>query len=216
MDSWVAIDFETANGSRASACSVAAVRVSGGEERGSFATLIRPPDGHDRFEARNTAIHGIRRTDVTRAPRWPVVWSQLREFIGESPVVAHNAAFDTSVIRGANSAVGIAPPRLRYACTLVIARQTWTLDSYTLPRVARAAGIAFGDHHRAEADARAAAQVLVAEHREHGAASLDALLTAAGVSWGRLHDDGFDGCRRAPRAPGAGVTTSVSRTRQGR
>ncbi|SDD06587.1 3'-5' exonuclease [Glycomyces harbinensis] len=192
----MAIDFETANGSRASACSVAVVRFSGDEEKESYATLIRPPDGHDRFEARNTAIHGIRRTDVVGAPRWPAVWSQLRDFIGDSPVVAHNAAFDTSVIRGANSAAGIRPPTLRYACTLVIARQTWQLDSYTLPRVARAAGIVFGDHHRAEADARAAAKVLVAERREHGVESIDGLLASARVSWGRLHSEGYEGCRK--------------------
>lgn len=196
LDSWVAIDFETANGSRASACSVAAVRVSGGVERESYATLIRPPEGHDRFDSRNTAIHGIRRGDVAGAPRWPVVWSQLRDFIGDAPVVAHNAAFDTSVIRGANSAVGLAPPSLRYACTLVIARQTWRLDSYTLPRVARAAGIAFGDHHRAEADARAAAHVLLAERRAHGVESLDDLLTSARVRWGRVHSEGYEGCRK--------------------
>lgn len=196
MDSWVAIDFETANGSRASACSVAVVRVRGGAVEDSFASLIRPPEGHDRFEPRNTAIHGIRRSDVIGAPTWRQVWSQLRDFIGESPVVAHNAAFDTSVIRGANGACGIAAPTLKYACTLVIARQTWRLDSYTLPRVARAAGIAFGDHHRAEADARAAALVLMAEQREHGTDSLDGLLKSARVSWGRIHDKGFDGCRK--------------------
>lgn len=196
MDSWVAIDFETANGSRASACSVAVVRVRGGAVEDAFATLIRPPEGHDRFEPRNTAIHGIRRSDVIGAPTWRQVWSQLRDFAGDAPLVAHNAAFDTSVIRGANRACGIPAPTLRYACTLVIARQTWQLDSYTLPRVARAAGIAFGDHHRAEADARAAAQVLMAEQREHGADSLDGLLKSARVSWGRLHDRGFDGCRK--------------------
>ncbi|MEU6860584.1 3'-5' exonuclease [Glycomyces sp. NPDC046736] len=196
MDSWVAIDFETANGSRASACSVAVVRVKDGEVSDSFATLIRPPDGHDRFDSRNTAIHGIRRGDVVGAPTWAQTWSQLREFIGDSPVVAHNAAFDTSVIRGANAAAGLAAATLRYACTLVIARRTWQLDSYTLPRVARAAGIAFGDHHRAEADARAAANVLLAEQREHEADTLDDLLDSARVSWGRLHGGGYDGCRK--------------------
>lgn len=196
MDSWVAIDFETANGSRASACSVAVVRVSGGQATEAFASLIRPPTGHDRFEARNTAIHGIRRTDVVGAPTWRQVWSQLRDFIGDSPIIAHNAAFDTSVIRGANGATGIDAPPLRYACTLVIARQTWRLDSYTLPRVARAAGIVFGDHHRAEADARAAANVLLAEQREHGTDSLDGLLDAARVRWGRIHNAGYEGCRK--------------------
>lgn len=196
MDSWVAIDFETANGSRASACSVALVRVSGGEEKESFATLIRPPEGHDRFEARNTAVHGIRESDVRRAPTWPQVWSRMADFIGEAPLIAHNAAFDTSVIRGANAATGIPNPTMRYACTLVLARQTWDLGSYTLPRVARAAGIAFGDHHRAEADARAAAGVLLAQQRAHGVDTVDDLLRSARVGWGRIHSRGFDGCRR--------------------
>ncbi|GAB3234414.1 hypothetical protein GCM10027447_31490 [Glycomyces halotolerans] len=196
MDSWVAIDFETANGSRASACSVALVRVSEGEEKETFATLIRPPQGHDRFEARNTAVHGIRESDVRHAPTWRQVWSQMLDFIGASPLIAHNAAFDTSVIRGANAATGIPNPTLQYACTLVLARQTWELASYTLPRVARAAGIAFGDHHRAEADARAAAGVLLAQQRTHGVSTVDALLTSAGVRWGRIHSLGFDGCRR--------------------
>ncbi|MFB9662422.1 3'-5' exonuclease [Glycomyces mayteni] len=196
MDAWVAIDFETANGSRASACSVAAVRVENGKEADSYATLIRPPAGHDRFEFRNTQIHGIRQRDVFGAPTWRQAWSQLRDLIGDAPLVAHNAAFDTSVIRGANAAVGIEAPSVRYACTLVIARRTWELDSYTLPRVARAAGIAFGDHHRAEADARAAANVLLAEQREHAVDSLDGLLDAARVQWGRIHSSGYDGCRK--------------------
>ncbi len=196
MDSWVAIDFETANGSRASACSVALVRVSGGEEKEVFATLIRPPEGHGRFDARNTAVHGIREADVRRAPSWRRVWSQMADFIGDSPLIAHNAAFDTSVIRGANAATGIPNPMLRYACTLVLARQTWDLGSYTLPRVAGAAGIAFSDHHRAEADARAAAGVLLAQQRAHRVETVDALLRTAGVSWGRIHARGFDGCRK--------------------
>lgn len=192
----MAIDFETANGSRASACSVAAVRVEGGEEAETYTSLIRPPAGHDRFDFRNTQIHGIRRRDVIGAPTWRQVWSQLVDLIGDAPVVAHNAAFDTSVIRGANAATGIDGPTLRFACTLVIARRTWTLDSYTLPRVARAAGIAFGDHHRAEADARAAANVLLAEQREHAADTLDGLLDSARVRWGRIHSGGYDGCRK--------------------
>lgn len=194
MDSWVAIDFETANGSRASACSVALVRVSDGQEQEVYTTLLRPPEGHDRFEARNTAVHGIRETDVRRAPTWREAWPQMADFIGEAPLIAHNAAFDTSVIRSANHATGITTPTMRYACTLVLARRTWALDSYTLPRVARAAGLAFSDHHRAEADARAAAGVLLAQQRAHGVETIDALLRSTGVTWGRIHRRGYDGC----------------------
>ncbi|THV43013.1 3'-5' exonuclease [Glycomyces buryatensis] len=196
MDSWVALDFETANGSRASACSVALVRVEGGVVADSFSTFIRPPAEHGYFAPRNTQIHGIRSADVVHAPRWPQVWKEMHDFIAGAPVVAHNAAFDLSVIRAANDATGIPWPVLRYACTVVLAKRTWQdLPNYRLPRVALAAGIDFSDHHRAEADALAAAQILLAQQRAHGVDTIDRLLGAAGVQWGRLHPGGYTTCR---------------------
>jgi DNA polymerase III subunit epsilon len=196
MDSWVAIDFETANGSRASACSVALVRVSDGEVKETFETFIKPPAGFDHFDHWNTRVHGIQASDVADAPDWPTVWTAMRDFIDGAPLVAHNAAFDTSVIREANAATGLPWPTLRYACTLVLARQTWELKSYRLPEVARAAGVAFSDHHKAAADARAAADILLAQQLAHGVGTADALLKSARVRWGQIHPQGWDGCKR--------------------
>lgn len=196
MDAWVALDFETANGSRASACSVALVRVEGGEVAETFSTLIRPPEGHDEFWSRNTAIHGIRAADVAGAPGWRQVWKQMDDFIAGAPVVAHNAAFDLSVIRAANAATGVPWPTLRYACTVVLARRTWPgLPNYRLPRVAQAAGVRFTDHHRAEADALAAAQILLAQQRHHATTTIDDLVTATRVRWGRLDPTGYTTCK---------------------
>jgi DNA polymerase-3 subunit epsilon len=196
MDSWVAIDFETANGSRASACSVAVARVKGGQVTEQFATLIRPPAGHDRFEYRNTQIHGIQASDVVDAPGWRHVWGHLGEFIGDDPLVAHNASFDTSVIRAANSAAGLPWPAMRYACTMVIAKQTWPMRSYRLPDVALAAGVDLTRHHEAASDTLAAAGILVAQQRAHGVDGIEALLRSARVEWGRIYEGGYDTCRR--------------------
>lgn len=196
MDSWVAIDFETANGSRASACSVAVARVKSGEVVDRFATLIRPPAGHDRFEYRNTQVHGIQASDVVGAPGWRQVWSRLSEFAGDDPLVAHNASFDTSVIRAANTAAGLPWPAMRYACTMVIAKQTWPMPSYRLPDVAAAVGVSLARHHEAESDTLAAAGILVAQQRAHGVETLDGLLESARVAWGRIYDGGYDTCRR--------------------
>ncbi|MCH7229700.1 3'-5' exonuclease [Glycomyces sp. L485] len=197
MDSWVAIDFETANAHRASPCSVAMVRVTDGKVEEVFETLIKPPERYSWFEPRNVGIHGITESQVAGAPPWRKVWAQMSEFIDGSPLVAHNAAFDTGVIREANSADGLPWPELRYACTVVIARRTWKgLRSYTLPRIAELAGVSLSDHHRAEADARAAAGVLVAEQREHGVDTIGALLHTSRVAWGRISPDGWDGCRK--------------------
>jgi DNA polymerase-3 subunit epsilon len=196
MDSWVAIDFETANGSRASACSVAVARVKGGEVVDRFASLIRPPRGHDRFEYRNTQIHGIQASDVVGAPGWRQVWGRLSEFAGGDPLVAHNASFDTSVIRAANTAAGLPWPAMRYACTMVIAKQTWPMRSYRLPDVAAAAGVNLARHHEAASDTLAAAGILVAQQRAHGVDTLDGLLESTRVSWGRIYDGGYDTCSR--------------------
>ena len=106
---FTAIDFETANPSNASACAVGLVKVRGGQVVAQTGWLIQPPAGHDRFEYRNTQIHGIQASDVVGAPMWRQVWARLAEFVGADPLVAHNASFDTSVIRAANTASGAAP-----------------------------------------------------------------------------------------------------------
>lgn len=198
MDAWVAIDFETANARRGSPCSVAMVRFENGEAIEMFETLIKPPDAFAWFEPFNTMIHGITETDVTDAPPWREVAAQMREFIGTSPIVAHNAAFDTGVIREANTAVDLPWPNLRYACTLVLARPTWPeLVSYSLPFVAEAAGAPIGDHHhKAEADARASANILLAAQRRFRVDTIDALMNAADVGWGEIAPDAWQGCRR--------------------
>ncbi len=68
---FTAIDFETANSSPASACSVGLVKVRGGRvvERASW--FIKPPVGHDAFLEWNTRIHGIVATDVVGAKAGP-------------------------------------------------------------------------------------------------------------------------------------------------
>ena len=70
MLDFTAIDFETANHSAASACSVGLAKVRNGKIVDRAGWLIRPPEGHDSFTEWNTRIHGIVATDVVDAPRW--------------------------------------------------------------------------------------------------------------------------------------------------
>ena len=67
---FTAIDFETANSSAASACSVGLIKVRDGKVVDRAGWLIQPPLGHDHFQEWNVRIHGIQPQDVVGAAGW--------------------------------------------------------------------------------------------------------------------------------------------------
>jgi DNA polymerase-3 subunit epsilon len=103
---FTAIDFETANSSSASACSVGLVKVVDGRVVDRAGWLIRPPAGHDSFSEWNTRIHGIVAEDVVDALSWQDQLGDLVVFADGDALVAHNAGFDMGVIRGGCDATG--------------------------------------------------------------------------------------------------------------
>ncbi len=178
---FTAIDFETANSSSASACSVGLVKVRDGRVVDRANWFIRPPSGHDEFTEWNTRIHGIMAVDVADALLWSEQLPDLVAFAGDDHLVAHNAGFDMGVISAACRASYVEIPRFRYFCSLQIARKTYTLDSYRLPVAAMAAGFEDFHHHDALADSEACAAIVVHAARRHGADSVEQLARAAGV-----------------------------------
>jgi DNA polymerase III subunit epsilon len=183
---FTAIDFETANNSPASACSVGLVKVRDGRVVDEAYWLIRPPFGHDRFTEWNTRIHGLVAADVVDAPLWSEQLADLVGFAGGDALVAHNAGFDMGVLHAACVASFVPTPSFAYLCSLRIARRTYHLDSYRLPVVAMAAGFEDFEHHHALADARACAAIVVHAARRHGALDLAHLARLAGVRMDRI------------------------------
>ena len=175
---FTAIDFETANSSPASACSVGLVRVRGGEVVATAGWLIQPPPGHDEFQEWNVRIHGIQPQDVLSAATWVEQFDRLCAFAGADVLVAHNAGFDLNVLRRAAEATDMSCPPYRSLCSLQVARKTYQLDSYRLPVAAAAAGFAEFSHHDALADARACAQIVIDAARRHGATDVFTLADA--------------------------------------
>ncbi len=175
---FTAIDFETANSSPASACSVGLVRVRGGEVVATTGWLIQPPPGHDEFQEWNVRIHGIQPEDVLSAATWVDQFDRLCAFAGADVLVAHNAGFDLNVLRRASEATGQSCPPYRSLCSLQVARKTYELESYRLPVAAAAAGFAEFAHHDALADARACAQIVIDAAARAGAADVFALADA--------------------------------------
>src|SRR5690606_3880957 len=127
---FTAIDFETANGSNASACSVGLAKVRDGQVVDRIGWLIRPPAGHDRFVEWNIRIHGITAAMVADASPWADQLPELLGFADGDLLVAHNAGFDMGVLRGACEATGLPVPEVGYLCSLQVARKTYRLDSY--------------------------------------------------------------------------------------
>jgi len=183
---FTAIDFETANSSGASACSVGLVKVRGGRVVDRAYWLIKPPAGHDEFLEWNTRIHGIRAQDVVDALTWQQQLPDLVAFAGGDAFVAHNAGFDMGVIRKACEVTQLAVPTAAYVCSLQVARKTYELDSYRLPSAALAAGFDEFEHHNAAADAEACAAIITHAAARHGVDDVVALARACSIKVGRL------------------------------
>ena len=94
---FVAMDFETANGKRYSACSLALTIVRDSKIADEFYTLINPQTD---FFWRNVQIHGIHEEDVQDAPTFPEVWQHIKQFYRPAQlVIAHNNTIDNSVLK---------------------------------------------------------------------------------------------------------------------
>lgn len=186
---WVALDFETATGQRASACAVGLVYVLQGRIEGVESHLIRPPG--NAYSGFNTSIHGIDAAMTRNSPTFEEFWPTLVSKIGGRPVVAHNASFDMSVLRYELDHMDLCYPDLEYYCTLVLSRACWPgLYSHRLPDVASRCGIAF-QHHDAAEDARASAEILLRISAASGDVAPCDAAARHGVRPGRLYADGY-------------------------
>jgi len=161
---FVAIDFETANSSRSSVCSLAAVTVENGKIVRSAYSLIRPPVM--KFDYRNIQIHGINPEDVMNKPTFNQLWARICPHLENKIVIAHNAAFDISVLRCILQEYSIPLPKFKHACTVQIAKKTWPGgENYKLDTLAKKFQIDF-EHHNALHDARACAQIAILAGQE--------------------------------------------------
>ena len=121
---YIAIDFETANQYRNSACSVGLVRFIDGQEVDSCYSLIHPAKMYFIPEWTET-IHHITYKDVYNKPYFPEVWdTMVMPFINKTPclpLVAHNGnMFDMPVIKSCCKYFGMPLPQLEYFDSLKV------------------------------------------------------------------------------------------------
>ncbi|MFW0155597.1 exonuclease domain-containing protein [Rothia sp. P6271] len=124
MNTFIAIDFETANEQRKSACSIGMVKfTTNGEVLNTYYTLIKPHPEVRYFNPINSWVHGITEKDIEDAPEWSDIAKEVAQFIGEHPIVAHNMAFDGYVLSDLNRLYQQKPIENRRFCTLRLARK---------------------------------------------------------------------------------------------
>jgi DNA polymerase-3 subunit epsilon len=197
--SWVAIDFETANETRGSACALGVAIVEDSQVVEQRSWLIRPPILD--FNPYNIMIHGITAADVAAAPTFDSLWPRIWALLKGRPIIAHNASFDVSVLRHSLDAYGLPWPELQYVCTRVLAKKVWTdLISYSLPVVANRCGIKFL-HHDPQEDAVASAEVALRCCEALSATAPTEAAEVARLRVGLLSPEGYRPCRAIALRP---------------
>lgn len=195
----VAIDFETANETRTSACALGLAWIEDGRVVATEEHRIRPREM--RFLPMNVAIHGIRPEDVADAPEFPELWAALSPRLGGALVLAHNASFDLSVLRHTLDDYGLAAPCCDYLCTVIVARRAWPeLPRHRLNVLADHLGLAL-DHHRAGSDAAACGRIALAAAGVLGAARVADIPAVTGIRPGRLAPGAHTPCHAGSRPP---------------
>jgi DNA polymerase III epsilon subunit family exonuclease len=171
---FIAIDFETANEARTSACSVGLAFVEDGKLVGTKHYLIKPePYVFKRF---NVSLHGITANDVADAPTFNELAPELLSLLDGKLVVAHNAEFDIGVLNAALSHYGMSFPGIEYICTMQLSQAAVAgLENYRLDTLCGHFGIEL-DHHHAESDATACARLLLAICSSLGCCNIDELM----------------------------------------
>jgi DNA polymerase-3 subunit epsilon len=159
----VMLDFETTGLSPAMGdriTEVAALRIVGGRVAERYVSLI---NCGVRIPSFITGLTGISQAMVDAAPPVERVLPELLAFIGGDALAAHNASFDEKFLVAESARLGLAPAHRGLVCSLKLSRRVFPgMPGYKLGQLSGQLGIRFRSAaHRAEADAEAAAAVLL-------------------------------------------------------
>ena len=180
---FIALDFETANKHRSSICSIGLALVENGKVTGSDHILVRPtPDYYDPI---NSMLHGITDRHTRTAKTFQQLWYGLWKYFHQQTIVAHNASFDCSALRGTLDAYNLKYPDLDYYCTYRLSQKALNLNGYKLDEVSRHFNIKL-KHHHAESDALACAMIAIKLCETHQVKSLEELAKKYNFNTGKI------------------------------
>lgn len=182
---FVAIDFETATSKYTSVCSLGICVVENGEITERKEIFIKPVPFE--FNEYNIKIHGITPDAVRNKPTFDKYWDELKPYLENKIVVAHNAMFDVGVLCAVLDSFGIDYPTFDYLCTVKLSQMAYPeLPKHKLNCLCDALGITFS-HHHAYDDAYACACVLMRIMEDYSLTSLDEIKECFEVESGRVY-----------------------------
>ncbi|MEM6734763.1 MAG: exonuclease domain-containing protein [Bacteroidota bacterium] len=149
IESFTALDFETATWSPESICQVGIVRMENGTITEKINRLVQPPK--NAYYHKNVNVHGILPVDTKEKPFFEDIWFDIKHTIEDQVVVAHNANFDVNCLRSALAYYDIVQPIFEVRCTRIIYKRglAYLSKKYKIPL----------QHHDALSDAHACAQL---------------------------------------------------------
>lgn len=124
-----------------------------------FTTLINPGIP---IPAHTTAIHNITDEMVSSSPKLVEVLAEMKEFLGELPIVAHNAKFDMGFI-----VMGLQREKIQLSsaliyCSCKMSRITHKeMTNHKLGTLVKELNIPLVNHHRALDDAYASLKIFI-------------------------------------------------------
>ena len=180
---YIAFDIET-TGLRVfenAMTEIGAVRFRGKEILDTFNTFVDPGMP---IPEENTRLTGIRDIDVQGAPKPAEAMRMFLDFCGDTPLIAHNADFDTGFMSDACHQAGI-PFEPIYLDTLPMAQFLLPdLKRHKLDLVSNRLSLPEFNHHRASDDAMVVARIMerfipmFAEKGAHTLGEMNALVNA--------------------------------------
>lgn len=156
------IDFETTGSDPlqgARATEIGIVLIEGGQIIDRFSSLMKTGAWISPFIE---ALTGISEDMLENAPAAEDVMQEAADFVGDLPMVAHNAGFDRRIWDAELARIG-RERHQAFACSLMLARRVFPeAPRHGLGELVKFLGLPdTGVHHRALADAEMAAHLLI-------------------------------------------------------
>lgn len=154
---YIAIDFETANNSRVSACALGLVFIKDYKVAHKIKFMIKPPKG-EKFRSFHTQLHGISSDDVAYADTFDVIWQkELSKYLTRNLVICHHHSSDIGSLKKLCEYYDLEDFKVKYFDTEEIAKKCGLPGR--LKELTKELGISFQDNHDPVADAFACGEV---------------------------------------------------------